>query len=56
MLESVADQFDYDSEMASARMVAMIEPILIVVMAGIVGLVIIAVMMPIFQMYQTVGG
>ena len=56
MLEAVADQFDYDSEMASARMVAMIEPIMIVIMAGIVGLVIISVMMPIFQMYQTVGG
>jgi len=56
MLESVADQFDYDSEMASARMVAMIEPVLIVVMAGVVGLVIVSVMLPIFQMYQTVGG
>jgi len=56
MLEAVADQFDYDSEMASQRMVAMIEPIMIVVMAGIVGLVIISVMMPIFQMYETVGG
>jgi type IV pilus assembly protein PilC len=56
MLESVADQFDYDSEMASQRMVAMIEPIMIVVMAGIVGLVIVSVMMPIFQMYETIGG
>jgi len=56
MLESVADQFDYDSEMASGRMVAMIEPVLIVVMAGIVGLVIISVMLPIFQMYQAVEG
>jgi len=56
MLEAVADQFDYDSEMASQRMVAMIEPIMIVVMAGIVGLVIVSVMMPIFQMYETVGG
>ncbi|MDR0875331.1 MAG: type II secretion system F family protein [Clostridiales Family XIII bacterium] len=55
MLESVADQFDYDSEMASQRMVAMIEPVLIVVMAGIVGVVIVSVMMPIFQMYGTIG-
>jgi type IV pilus assembly protein PilC len=56
MLESVADQFDYDSEMASARMVALIEPVLIVVMAGIVGMVIVAVMMPLFEMYGSVGG
>ena len=56
MLESVADQFDYDSEMASARMVALIEPLLIVVMAVIVGTVVVAVMMPIFEMYGTIGG
>jgi type IV pilus assembly protein PilC len=55
MLESVADQFDYDSEMASQRMVALIEPVLIVVMAGVVGVVIVSVMLPIYQMYSTVG-
>jgi type IV pilus assembly protein PilC len=55
MLEAVADQFDYDSEMASQRMVALIEPVLIVVMAGVVGTVIVSVMMPIYQMYSTVG-
>ncbi|MDR0853374.1 MAG: type II secretion system F family protein [Clostridiales Family XIII bacterium] len=56
MLESVADQFDYDAEMASQRMVALIEPVLIVVMAVIVATVIISVMLPIYQMYQNVGG
>ncbi|MDR0817752.1 MAG: type II secretion system F family protein [Clostridiales Family XIII bacterium] len=55
MLESVADQFDYDSEMASQRLVTMLEPILIVVMAVIVAFVMISVMMPIYQMYSTVG-
>jgi type IV pilus assembly protein PilC len=55
MLESVADQFDYDSEMASQRLVTMLEPILIVVMAVIVAFVMISVMMPIYQMYSSVG-
>ncbi|MDR3305840.1 MAG: type II secretion system F family protein [Clostridiales Family XIII bacterium] len=55
MLDSVADQFDYDSEMASQRMVSLIEPVLIVVMAGVVGVVIISVMLPIYQMYSNVG-
>jgi type IV pilus assembly protein PilC len=55
MLESVADQYDYDSEMASQRMVSMIEPILIVVMAAVVGMVIISVMLPIYQLYSEVG-
>jgi len=56
MLESVADQFDYDSEMASQRMVAMLEPMFIVIMAGVVGFVVISVLMPIFNMYGAVAG
>jgi type IV pilus assembly protein PilC len=56
MLESVADQFDYDSEMASQRLVTLLEPVLIVVMAAIVAFVMISVMLPIYQMYQNVGG
>jgi type IV pilus assembly protein PilC len=55
MLESIADQYDYDSEMASQRMVTIIEPVLIVTMALIVGFVIISVLLPIFQLYENVG-
>jgi type IV pilus assembly protein PilC len=55
MLESVADQYDYDAEMASQRLVTMIEPILIIVMAVIVAFVIISVLMPIFSLYSSVG-
>lgn len=56
MLESVADQFDYDAEMASQRLVALIEPVLIVVMAVVIAFVMISVMLPIYQMYSSVGG
>ena len=56
MLESVADQFDYDSEMASQRMVAMLEPMFIVIMAAVVGFVVISVLLPIFNMYGAVAG
>jgi type IV pilus assembly protein PilC len=55
MLESTADQYDYDSEMATTRLITMLEPILIVFMAGIVAFVIISVIMPIFQLYQNIG-
>jgi type IV pilus assembly protein PilC len=55
MLESTADQYDYDSEMATTRMVTMLEPILICVMAGIVAFVMISVMLPIYQLYNTIG-
>jgi len=55
MLESVADQFDYDSEMASQRLVTMLEPVLICVMAVIVAFVMISVMLPIYQMYSNIS-
>jgi type IV pilus assembly protein PilC len=55
MLDSVSDQYDYDSEMASQRLVTILEPILIVVMAAIVAFVMISVMMPIYQMYSNIG-
>jgi type IV pilus assembly protein PilC len=55
MLESTADQYDYDSEMATTRLITMLEPILICVMAGIVAFVMISVMMPIYQLYQNIG-
>ena len=56
MLESVADQFDYDSEVASQRMVAMLEPLFIIIMAFVVGFVVISVLLPIFNMYGAIAG
>jgi type IV pilus assembly protein PilC len=55
MLESAADQYDYDSQMATERLVAMMEPLMIVIMAVVVAFVIISVMLPIFQMYSSIG-
>ncbi|MDR2109574.1 MAG: type II secretion system F family protein [Coriobacteriales bacterium] len=55
MLESIADQYDYDSEMAAQKLVTFIEPVLIVFMALIVGFVIISVLLPIYQLYDNVG-
>jgi type IV pilus assembly protein PilC len=55
MLESTADQYDYDSEMATTRLITMLEPILICVMAGVVAFVMISVMLPIYQLYQNIG-
>jgi type IV pilus assembly protein PilC len=55
MLESVADQYEYDSEMATQNLVALIEPVLIVFMALIVFSVIISVLMPIYQLYSNIG-
>ena len=55
MLVSIADQMDYDSEIAIEQLVAMVEPIMIVVMAGIVGFIMIAVIQPIYGSYQSIA-
>ncbi|WP_286945373.1 type II secretion system F family protein [Acetobacterium sp. UBA5834] len=55
MLESVADSFDYEAEMATTRLVTFIEPIMIIIMASIVGAIILSVMLPIMTLYQNIG-
>ncbi len=55
MLISIADQMEFDSEMAVSKMVAMLEPAMIVVMAVIVGFIMIAVIQPIYGSYQTIA-
>ena len=56
MLVSIADQMDYDSEIATEKLVAMIEPVMIVVMAVIVGFIMIAIIQPIYGSYQSIAG
>ncbi|MDK2942550.1 MAG: type pilus assembly protein PilC [Acetobacterium sp.] len=55
MLEKVSDAYDYEAEMATARMVTYIEPIMIITMAFIVGSIMLSVMMPIMELYQNIG-
>ena len=55
MLTSIADQMDYDSEMATQRLVALLEPAMIVIMAVVVGFVIISVITPIYGSYQAIS-
>ncbi|NCC53920.1 MAG: type II secretion system F family protein [Erysipelotrichia bacterium] len=55
MLESIADDFDYEAEIASQRMVTILEPVMIVILALIVGIVMISVMLPLYTMYSSIG-
>jgi len=52
MLNTVADSFDYESENATQRLVTMLEPIMIIFMAVVIGFIMISVLMPILQIYQ----
>lgn len=55
MLDSMADSFDYESEMAVNRLIGYLEPALIVIMAVIIGFIMIAVMLPIYDSYSAIG-
>ncbi|KAF0223926.1 MAG: Type II secretory pathway component [Erysipelotrichaceae bacterium] len=55
ILLKTADYFDGESETALQRMVALIEPIMLVVMGIIIAFVVISIMQPIFTMYNSVG-
>ena len=56
MLSSVANQMEYDSEMALNRMVSYLEPVMIVVMATVVGFIMISVIQPIYGSYNAIAG
>lgn len=55
MLDSIADDMEFESERAISQMVAYLEPAMIVVMAVIVGFIMISVIVPIYQSYQSIG-
>lgn len=54
MLSKTADFYDEELEAAIQQMVAMLEPLMIVVMAVIIGFIVIAMMLPMFDMMQTI--
>lgn len=55
ILNKVADFYDGEVESAVAQMTSLLEPIIIVVLAVVVGFVVISIVQPMFGMYQGVG-
>jgi type IV pilus assembly protein PilC len=56
MLMKVADVYDNDVDTAIASITSIIEPILIVTLAFIVGFIVIALFLPLISLIQNVGG
>jgi type IV pilus assembly protein PilC len=56
MLDKVADYFDEEVETTTQSLMAFMEPIIIVVLALVVGVLIMAIMQPMFSMYDGFGG
>lgn len=56
MLDQIADAMEYDAEQATKRMMTVLEPMLIVIMAVVVGFIMVAVMSPILGSYAAIEG
>lgn len=55
MLENVANYYEDDVQVATEQVMALMEPIIIVVMALVVGVLIMAIMQPMLILYESIG-
>lgn len=55
MLLNIADNFDYEAELATEKMVTLLQPVMIIILGLIIGTVIVSVMLPLYSMYGSVG-
>lgn len=55
VLEKCADYYDNEVDNSIQKLVSMIEPIMIIVMGGMVGFIIIGMLLPIFSIYESIG-
>jgi type IV pilus assembly protein PilC len=56
MLQKIADFYEEEVDVAVAAMTSLMEPLMIVVLGGIVGVILIAMYMPIFQLAGNIRG
>ena len=54
MLRKVADFYDQEVEATTEQLMALIEPIMIVFLGGMVGAMIIALYLPIFKIFELI--
>lgn len=55
MLDKIADYYEEEVEMATQSLLAVLEPLIIIMMAVIVVPIILAIMMPMFSLYDQLG-
>lgn len=55
MLDKVAEYYDDEVEMATQSLLAALEPLIIVVMACVVVPIVLAIMMPMYSLYDSIG-
>ena len=55
MLDKVADSYDQQVETTLSALTSLLEPVMIVVMGGIVGFIVMAILLPIFDITSTIS-
>lgn len=55
MLESIAENYEHETEISLSRLVALIEPAMILIMGAVVGSILLGIMLPIWNMYGNIG-
>lgn len=55
MLDKIAEYYDEEVEMATESLVAVLSPMIIILMAVVVVPIVLAVMMPMFSLYNSIG-
>ena len=55
MLGKVADFYEQEVEQSTDRLKSLIEPLMIVILAGLVGTIVTAIMVPMFEIFNNVG-
>ncbi len=56
MLDKVADFYDHEVETATESLTAAIEPVMVVVMGAIIGVIVVCLYLPMFTIYQHIQG
>jgi type IV pilus assembly protein PilC len=55
VLESTASFYDDEVDTATEQMTALIQPVIIVLLAVVIGFIIISILLPMFNMYDVVS-
>ena len=52
MLEGIAESYEHEAESTLNRLVSMIEPMMIIVMGLVIGVILMGIMVPMWSMYE----
>lgn len=56
MLNSIADDFDFEADIATEQLVTILQPVMIIILGFLIGTVILSVMLPLYSLYNSIGG